>query len=121
MFQTSEKGPKRSKKYPKNIQNNPKNIRKRCEPKIILKTSETIQKRSEKYPKKIGKDPKNILKRSEKDLKKIRKRIMGCFLGCGIPICILFNTYVPSYIIIICFAIISCGIRNISMCRDTSY
>ena len=82
---TSEKHPKTSEKYPKNIR------------------TKNYAINIQKHPKNIRKHPKNIQKTSEKHPKKIPKRIMGYFLGCGIPFCIVFNTYVASYSIISLF------------------
>ena len=109
-----------SKKTSENIRRTSGNIRRTS--KRYLKKIQNIQKDPKKiqiknYPKKIQKHAtnikkisKNIQKRSERDLEMIQKIIMGCFLGCLYPFFILFNTYVPLYIIIIYFVIL-CGLE----------
>ena len=99
-----------------NIQKNPKtskNIQKRCkrDPKKIRKTSEKHPKniQTKNYPKNIQKHPKNIQKISEKHPKTMRFSMDVC-----IPFCILVNTYVPWYIIIVYFEIL-CGLEICSL------
>ena len=106
------KHPKKIQKHPKNIQKHPKNIRKTSEkhPKTSEKDPRKIRKKNAKYirkhPKKIQKTSENIQKRSEmtrKTSEKDLKQNYGMFLGCVVPFCIVFNTYVASYSIISLF------------------